>query len=150
MAQVQGFFGSGSPGPCPICGAPNSTCGGPGPMPERIAFLDRVDLRPDPSRKPPRFVAPRDIVGRDGVGPHDVILYAQGMPIPLVVAIREGVAKLEDLTPEERRALAEHLKRSPQDLSDIRAMLVGVGPARKKTPRNVKDRMVRSQQVVRK
>lgn len=159
------FRAGGSKGPCPICGAPEQSCGGGVEGPRGAVgagFFVGGSAQP---AFPWRSREPVD--EPDPVSGLTVQKYGIGTPIPLVEALRQGVARWEDLDAADTAALRRHgvvnpatqtsratvppPQEQPQEPEPQGAGLSAAKKGKRKGPdRPEKDKMVREGQVVRK
>lgn len=111
------------PGPCPVCGAANSTCVGPSNVETRFQAQGRAQAS--------------KWFSKERVWEDDRLKYAVGHPIPLLEALRQGVATVADLTEDEKQSLVEHSKDDPK----VQEVLQSLAKALRRPAR---DKMVRS------
>lgn len=123
------FFGTGDPGPCPICGAANTSCvGDGGAKPHNVAFI----YEPTAGEKDVvRFRSIRQVFE------NGVQKYGVGTEIPLIEALRQGQVRYKDLTKDDIDQLKQHVDKGLLTVTDLKAFL---------SPPN--DKMLRSENVV--
>ncbi len=159
---MPGPFGGGIQGPCPVCGAAEMSCGGGGDYPRGVIGAGFFLAGTQPHDAVARFRSREAVYADDGLG-HTVQVYGIGSPVPLIEALRQGLATWEGLDRADAEALARHGVRppaaapptpqhpaqpphqeAPAPASDAEQ---SKGKAR---PRPEKDKMVREGQVVQK
>ena len=113
----RGFFGTGEPGPCPICGAPNTTCvGDGGDVPRNVV---RVYEPAAGEKDTARFRSVQQ------VWEDHRLKYGIGTEIPLIEALRQGQVRPKDLTEDDKVQLRQHVAKGLISLAVLKAFLIG-------------------------
>lgn len=171
------LFAAGLKGPCPICGAPERACQG-GPVSADAALAGAIGAGfflsgTRAAATEGRWRSRECVYGKDAKTGLDIQVYGIGTPIPLVEALRQGVARWEDLDAADVAALARHGVTNPATQSQPAPIPLAANPQQEPPPRPEparrpaaakregktkgkgpdrpeKDKMVREGQVVRK
>lgn len=145
------MLSGGFKGPCPVCGAPEMSCAG-GPPPR--AVIGAGFFSGAPAMAVSKWRSREAVDAPDPVSGGRVQVYGVGTPIPLIEALRQGVARWDELDGAEVASLAAHgVLRPGGPPPEARAEGPRFEAAKKKTKspdRPPKDKMVREGTVVRK
>ncbi len=148
-------YGMGRMPACPVCGAPEMSCGGRGVAP-RGAIGSGMFLAGGPAVPEFPWRSRVSVTETDPRTGGTVQKYGIGTPVPLLEALRQGIVRFEDLGPAEVSALEAHgIKPPPKDgpLTERPAeeSVKRGGAAGTKSPdAPEKDKMVRRESVRRK
>ena len=143
MAITSTLFARSVPGPCPVCGAPNSTCKASDDKEGRSGIqvashtFDGPQWASNTPWKSKERVYEKDMQG------HRVLKYGVGVSIPLLEALRQGVLEASELSQEQKDDVRAHAARDPK----AKEALVQALRAKAKKPAN---KMIKSEQLVRK
>lgn len=129
--MLKGLFSSGDPGPCPICGAPNTSCIG---EKDNVVRTTAFSIASQDEKARFHSVARVFEVSHNGA---QVLKYAVGHPIPLIEAIRQGQVRPGDLTAEDKSELQKHIDKGLLTLTELKSFLAPP-----------KDKMLRPENIV--